>query len=115
MANINNIVVDQGTSFEMIIDVDNTDGTAFNLTNMIPRGQFRKSYYSDDAHEILVSVYGDVTNGQLQMIISPDITENIRSGRYVYDIIIENVSINFVRRIVQGVITIPPAVTSLTL
>ena len=44
MATINNLVIDQGTTFSMDLNVTNDDGTAKDLANYSVAAQIRKTY-----------------------------------------------------------------------
>lgn len=115
MADVSNFVIDQGTTFSAVISVTGIGEDLFNLTGFDIRGEFKKSHYTEATNAIACAIYGDPVNGQIEITIGPDATEGIRAGRYVYDIIVEDVSINYVKRVLEGVLTITPATTALRL
>lgn len=107
-----NFVIDQGALFEGIATIQTESGSVFNLTGMTPYAQMRKSYYSQTAVNIGVTVYGDPTAGQIQLRLTPDQTDAVRAGRYVYDVEVHsNADPDYVKRVLQGIITISPQVT----
>lgn len=106
-----NFVVDQGTSFSAIATIQNEDGSVFNLTGLTPYSQMRKSYYTKTAIEITAEVDGDPQNGDIKLSLSPTASNAIRAGRYVYDVEVHNGDGSYVKRVLQGIITVSPQVT----
>lgn len=106
-----NFVVDQGTSFSAIATIKNEDGSLFNLTGLTPYSQMRKSYYTKTAIEITAEVYGDPVNGDIKLSMPPSVTDGIRAGRYVYDVEVHDATGDYVKRVLQGIITVTPQVT----
>lgn len=103
--------VDQGSDFASIIDLENDDNTAINLTGFTVYSQFRKSYGSVNAYSFVASVYS-ATEGKIQLSLLGSFTSSIRAGRYVYDV--EIVSANNIRtRVIEGILTINPEVTKI--
>ena len=112
MATVINFLVDQGTKFSGIATIQNEDGSIFDLTNYTPYAQMRRSYYTSAFVTIGVSVYGDPTEGNIELILLPDDTNGIRPGRYVYDVEVHNpADPNDVKRVLQGIITLDPQAT----
>ena len=111
MATQVNFVVDQGTAFSAIAEIENEDGSIFDLTDLTPYSQMRKSYYTNTYIDIDVAVEGLASNGELKLSLSPVASSAIRAGRYVYDVEVHDVSGDYVKRVLQGIITISPQVT----
>jgi hypothetical protein len=112
MATVINFLVDQGTKFEGIAEIQNEDGTPFNLTDYVPYGQFKRSYYTNTAYDINVSIVGDPQNGEVKLVLLPTTTSGIRPGRYVYDVEVHNPNDpTDIKRILQGILTLDPEVT----
>lgn len=106
-----NFVLDQGTTFEAIATIENEDGSIFDLTDLLPYCQMRKSYYTTSAVDITATVEGDPLEGQIKLSLLPSETDVIRAGRYVYDVEVRNATGDYVKRVLQGVITVYPQVT----
>ena len=110
--------IDQGTTFATTIDLTNDDGTPMNLANT-GNGeptfacQVRKSYYSNTANTIAVSIVAPNTNGQISLSMDSANTANIKAGRYLYDLKMTTYSpsSNVVIRVLEGIITISPQVS----
>lgn len=104
-----NIVIDQGTDFQAVIDVENADGSPFDLRDFTPTAQIRKTYYSETAYSFVVSDNGDL--GQITLKMPRNTTLDLEPGRYLYDIIITSTSANTVARVVEGIATVTPGIT----
>lgn len=111
MASQVNFVIDQGTTFEAIATIDQEDGSVFDLNGLTPYSQMRKSYYTKTAINIQASVYGDPVNGDIKLFLLPEETDSIKAGRYVYDVEVHNEDGTYVKRVMQGIITVTPQVT----
>ena len=109
MADFVEIQIAAGATFSTEITVSNADGTSKNLTNYSARSQLRKSYYALTATDFTVTV-SDAANGIITMGLTAANTANIKAGRYVYDVEIEN-SQGVVTRIFEGIATVLPNVT----
>ena len=108
MATYSEIVLEQGSTFTANVTLINSINQYINLTNYTANSQMRKSYASNTAYDFTVSVI-DSANGLLTLSMTSNQTASIKSGRYVYDVIIKDV--NTKTRVVEGIITVLPSVT----
>lgn len=108
MAEFVELQIEAGATFSTEITVSE-QGSSKNLTNYTARSQLRKSYYATTATDFVVNIT-DSANGIISMGISAANTANIRPGRYVYDVEIENPQ-GIVTRIFEGIVTVLPNVT----
>lgn len=113
MASFANIKIEQGTTFDVVIDITDDLEQAYDLTGFTVKSQMKKSYYTNTYHNLSASVYGDPTNGQILLEMNPAESLAIKPGRYVYDVIIRNANDVIVERVIEGVINLTPATTSL--
>lgn len=110
MAVISNLVIDQGTDFNVTIRYLNDDATAIDLTGYQARSQMRRSYYSTTATTIAANI-SNPTDGNVTLILNANTTANLKVGRYLYDVeVVENTTYT-VSRIIEGIITVMPEVT----
>lgn len=109
MADFVELQIEAGATFSTEITVREPDGDSKNLANYSARSQFRKSYYSTTATDFTINIT-DSANGIISMGLSAANTANIRSGRYVYDVEIED-NQGVVTRIFEGIVTVLPNVT----
>lgn len=106
-----NFVVDQGTAFTAIATIENEDGSIFDLTGLTPYSQMRKSYYTNTSFDITAAVEGDPLNGDIKLSLLPTESNAIKAGRYVYDVEVHDGTGDYVKRVLQGIITVSPQVT----
>jgi hypothetical protein len=108
MAIIQNLTIDQGTTWSIIINVTDASGDIKDLTNYTVRSQMRKSYYTNTYIEITTEVSSPL-DGEITMSLTAEETAALKSGRYVYDLEIEGNDETL--RIIEGIITVNPEVT----
>lgn len=108
MAIKSNIVIDQGTDFEVTINVRDANTTAIALTGFTGTAQIRKYYTSSRKYDMGVTINAPL--GEVTMSIAAANSAAIPAGRYVYDCVLTS-NTNIVSRIVEGIVTINPRVT----
>jgi hypothetical protein len=108
MAAIQNLYIDQGTTFSLAITVSDQYGEGMDLTNYTVTSQMRKSYQSATAINFTTEKTTPV-DGILTISLTADQTTAIKSGRYVYDIEIESDEETI--RVLEGIVVINPEVT----
>ena len=107
MATINNLLIDQGTTFSIVVNMTNPDGTEKDLTNYTPTAHIRKSYYSNTYTAFTVAK--DNLEGEITISLTATQTSALKAGRYVYDVeILSNVE---TLRVLEGIITVTPEAT----
>ena len=109
MAYLRNITIDQGTTFTTGFIVTDANGDVVDLTNHQFQAQLRKSYQSVSYSSFTVNVV-DAVNGEITLELSADQSSNLRYGRYVYDIVMQDDS-GVTTRVVEGIATLTPKVT----
>lgn len=107
MADKLNLLIDQGTTYSVNLEVKDANNALVNLTGYSGAGQIRKQYTSNSATAFSISVY---SNGTVTASLTANQTSNLTSGRYVYDIELTN-ALSEVTRIVEGIVTVTPQVT----
>jgi len=108
MAIKTNILVDQGTDYEVTINVTDESSAPINLAGYTGKAQFRKHYSSLKSYDFTVTV-NEVT-GEVTLALNSDTTSCVNAGRYVYDC--ELISASGIKsRIAEGILTIVPRVT----
>lgn len=101
-----NLIMDQGSTFEVIVELTNENNDPLDITNLTAKAQMRKHYAS--ANSVLINT--TLQEGQLILNLSSLQTSNIVAGRWVYDVELKDTSNNVVR-ILEGIITVTPEVT----
>ena len=108
MAQIQNIYIDQGTTFSLSLNVSDQNGDPKDLSDYTAAAQMRKSYYTNTA----IDFNADITlplDGEVTISLTAEETSAIKAGRYVYDIEIEGESETL--RVLEGIVVINPEVT----
>jgi hypothetical protein len=111
MATISNLFVDAGATYSNIITVAATTGQALNLTNYTVKSQMRKSYSSSIAYNFTASIY-DANAGKVRLQLTPEQSEAIPAGRWLYDVEITSPS-GSKTRVVEGIVTVNPQITQI--
>lgn len=114
MAAIANLIIDQGASFSTDVTVKDNSGNAFDLTGYTASAKMAKGYASTRTRTILTtSINADPTTGIITLSLSADQTNNLDApARYVYDVEILRTSDSTVTRVIEGLITVSPSVTT---
>lgn len=108
MAQIQNIYIDQGTTFSLSIIVSDQNGDPKDLSDYTAAAQMRKSYYTSTS----IDFTADVTlpeDGEVTISLTAEETSAIKAGRYVYDIEISSELETL--RVLEGIVVINPEVT----
>jgi hypothetical protein len=103
-----NIIIDQGTDFSAIIDLQTPSGIVYNLVGYTVAAQMRKNYSSSTATTFYCSHSG--ADGQISMVLNKTATSLLDPGRYLYDIEITSPG-GTVTRVVEGTATVTPGMT----
>jgi hypothetical protein len=109
MATYKNLFIDQGSDFNVTIDLSPIVGSLV-LTNYTGRGQVRKTYNSSAKTDFLVTL--DSVNKELLCNLTSEKTGALKPGRYVYDLeILSPDSPSIVTRVIEGQVEVTPRVT----
>lgn len=108
MATIQNLYIDQGTTFSLTITISDQYGGVKNLTDYTAAAQLRKSYYSTTSTSFTASV-SSALEGEVTISLTATQTSALKAGRYVYDI--ELTSTLETLRVLEGIIVVNPEVT----
>jgi hypothetical protein len=110
MASQVELFCDQGTDFSITLDLSNDDGTAINVAGYSLTSSIRKSYYSANVTANLTVSITDAANGNIRLSMNSATTSNIKAGRYLYDVKMQDTS-SVVSRVIEGIITVYPQIT----
>ena len=104
------LFVEQGTTFNTTITLDDVDGVPYDLTGVTGKAQIKKSYYSANTSANFLFAIPIPVNGVISLTLNSASTANLKAGRYVYDVIIKDTS-NTVTRVLEGTVNVIPQVT----
>ena len=114
MAAIANLIIDQGSTFTSDITVKDANGNPFNLTGYTAEAKLAKGYSSTRTRTTMTStIAADPTSGIVSLSLTPAQTTALDAPeRYVYDVEITQTSSGTVTRVIEGIITVRPNVTT---
>jgi hypothetical protein len=111
MAQFIELDIDQGTSFNIILDLTKNDGSAMNITAYTITSSIRKSYYSSSYINLTAEI-PDAANGKISLKLLASQTANIKAGRYLFDVkAVSPDATPITTRLVEGIVTVNPQVT----
>ena len=108
MATIQNLYIDQGTTYSLSITLSDQFGDVKDLTEYTVAAQLRKSYYSSTSTNFTAEVSAP-TDGEITISLTATQTSALKAGRYVYDI--EITSEVETLRVLEGIVVVNPEVT----
>lgn len=109
MATKANLVIDQGTTFSVTLDLTDDNGDILSLGGFTANSQLRKWYTSSNSTAFETSI--NTASGQISLTLTSQQTEALAAGRYVYDVELTDSASNAVSRVVEGIVTVTPQVT----
>jgi len=114
MAAIANLRIDQGATFSSDVTVSDTDGSAFNLTGYTASAKMAKGYASTRTRTTMTTaIADDPTTGVITLSLTADQTNALDApARYVYDVEITQTLDSTITRVIEGIITVSPSVTT---
>ncbi len=108
MATRLNITIEQGSTFSLAFDVNDSDGDPFDLAGHTITGQMRKHYNTANA---TVSFTTAIANtNEITLSLTATQTTNIVADKYVYDVEMDDGS-STITRVIEGVVHVTPEVT----
>lgn len=106
------LYMDQGATFNNIINIaDDLTNDSINIAGFIVTSQMRRSYYSANPSANLNCEITDAISGEITLSLTPQQTANIKAGRYLFDVVLDDPSTNSIIRLIEGIITVTPGVT----
>ena len=113
MAAIANLTIDQGATFSSDVTVKDANGNPFDLTGYTAAAKMAKGYASTRTRtNFTTTVAADATTGVVTLSLSATDTAALDAERYVYDLEITQTSSGNVTRVIEGVISVRPQVTT---
>ena len=110
MATISNLFIDQDADFTTTVTINDSNGSALDLTSYTALAMIRKTYQSTSATTFTSTFATDRTTGQITISLTDTQTAALEAGRYVYDLVITDSS-STKTRVVEGIATVNPSVS----
>lgn len=105
MAQVQNMVIECGSTYENDLTVTDANGAVMDITAYSARCAFRKSPSSSAGFVIPTAVAYPGAAGIVKLTMTPAQTRAIKPGRYLYVVEIYTASDADVLRIVEGLVT----------
>ena len=107
MASVVNLFVDQGSDYTLTLTVKDDDGNATDLTGYAVEAYFQKWTGATQLYKLTPTVT-DAPAGKVQIALKGSVSDDIPSGRYSYDVVINHASNDITRRVIQGSLVLNP-------
>jgi len=107
MASKSNIVIDQGTTFNVTFTFVDAVNNPIDFSTYTGASQIRKSYQSTTAYSFSVSL---ANNGLISLGMNANTTSTLYPGRYLYDLEVTDPS-GIKSRLVEGIVTVTGEIT----
>jgi len=108
---VNNLVVNSGADFSQSFTLEGSDtNSAFDLTGYTVEAQMRKWAGSSNATSFTATIESPPTIGQILLRLNSTQTTNLKAGRYVYDVVIED-EFGIKNRVIEGMVLVTEGVT----
>ena len=116
MAQYEELTIDQGADVAIEIHLVDKAGSKKDLTNHVISAKMKKSFNSDsaDTTSFTTIVAEPATDGVATISLTNNATDNLKAGRYVYDVemsFVDSAGDTVIERVLEGKITVTPSVT----
>lgn len=117
MAQYEDFTIDQGADVAIQLELLEKDGSIKDLTGFSAAAKMKRSYNADSANtQSFITTISSSTpeNGLLVLELTHTQTNNLKAGRWVYDVEISYVDSDMntvVERVLEGNIQVTPSVT----
>ena len=107
---VSNLIIYQGADFIIDFTVENDNGTDFDLTGYTAACLIKKHYTSSTSQTVTAPVLSPATSGRVQLSLTNSQTAAMKSGRFVYDVVITSGS-GIKSRVLEGSVSVLEGVT----
>ena len=108
---VTNLVVNSNSDFTQSFTLEGSDSNSpLNLTGYAVYAQLRKWSGSSNSIDFVSTITDPPTRGQIYLYLSAQTTSFMKSGRYVYDIVITD-AYGVKTRVVEGMVLVREGVT----
>lgn len=105
-----NLVIPQGADYQNSFLLENSNNTPLNLTGYSGICQLKKHSSSRTNVGIAVS-FPNPMLGEIKISLASTISSNIKSGKYVYDVLLTS-NLGIKTRVVEGIVTVTAGVST---
>ena len=108
---VSNIVINQGADFDQVFTISDNANLTLDLSLYTISAQLRKHSGSTTKVDFSITKLDPTTNGSFELKLTDTQTSALKSGRYVYDIIITQTSNDKKTRVIEGTALVREGVT----
>jgi hypothetical protein len=109
MATKANLVIDQGTTYSVTINLTDENGDPLKLEGFRASSQLRKWYTSTNA--VNFGCFINTADGSVTLELDSYQTSILSAQRYVYDVQLYDPAANTISRVLEGIATVTPQST----
>jgi len=106
-----NLVINTDTTFTQIFSLSGDNGASLNLSDYQISSQLRKHPQSNSYVNFITTAVSPTSSGVIKISLPPESTTNLKTGRYVYDIIITNIVSGEKQRVIEGSAIVSKSIT----
>jgi hypothetical protein len=110
MATKADLIIDQGTTFSTELSLKDGNGDPLNLNGFTSNSALKKWYTSQNS--VPFTTFINTAAGSITLELDANTTTSLPCGRYVYDVNVTEITTGSVSRVIEGMITVTPSVTS---
>ena len=107
-----NLYVDQGVDFLVALELETDDGEEYPIVDQQFFCQVRKMYSSTVQFEAQLEVIVNGVSNELNLMINPEDTRNVKPGKYQYDLIMRKFNGDTLK-LLEGLMFVLPTVTQI--
>ena len=109
---VSNLVINTGSTFSQTFNLESTEtNSPLDLTNYTGASQMRKWAGASAKTDFTVTISEPKTSGTIGIALTSGDTANLKSGRYVYNILITNTQNGTTDSVVEGMVLVREGVT----
>lgn len=103
------LYLEQGEDFSVDIELDSLNGSPYDISTYSAKSQVKKSHWSANTAASFATAISNTNVLTISMTAAN--TQNVASGRYVYDVFLTNSTANTRSKILEGILFVDPSVT----
>lgn len=108
------LFLQQGETFSIDITLDSLNGLPYNLADYTAKSEIRKSWWSaNSTASFATEIYDNGSEGIIKLSLDAPITQNVSSGKYVYDVFITDSTTQTRSKILEGILFVDPSSTKI--
>lgn len=106
-----NLIINTDTTFTQTFSLSGDNGTSLDLSNYQINSQLRKHPQSSSYVDFITTAVSPTSSGVIKISLPSDSTTNLKTGRYMYDIVITNTVTGEKQRVIEGSAIVSKSIT----